>query len=56
MKKILLDTNAYSAFMHGDQAILSALGSAEIVYLSVFVLGELFAGFIGGKKEHENRR
>lgn len=56
MRKILLDTNAYSAFMHGDEAILSALGAAEVVYLSIFVLGELFAGFLGGKKEHENRQ
>jgi tRNA(fMet)-specific endonuclease VapC len=56
MRKILLDTNAYSAFMNGDEAVLSALGAAEIVYLSVFVLGELLTGFVGGKKEQENRR
>lgn len=56
MKKILLDTNAYSSFMNGDVAVLSALGSAETVYLSVFVLGELYAGFVGGKKEIENRQ
>ena len=56
MRKILLDTNAYSAFMNGDEAVLSALGTAEVVYLSVFVLGELLTGFAGGKKEQENRR
>jgi tRNA(fMet)-specific endonuclease VapC len=56
MKKIILDTNAYSAFMNGDEAVLSALGAAEVVYLSVFVLGELLTGFAGGKKEQENRR
>jgi tRNA(fMet)-specific endonuclease VapC len=56
MRKILLDTNAYSAFISGDEAVLSALGAAETVYLSIFVLGELLAGFAGGKKEQENRR
>jgi tRNA(fMet)-specific endonuclease VapC len=56
MKKILLDTNAYSAFMNGDEDVLSALGAAEVVYLSVFVLGELLTGFAGGRKEQENLR
>jgi tRNA(fMet)-specific endonuclease VapC len=56
MRKILLDTNAFSSFMYGNEAILSALGAAEVVYLSIFVLGELLTGFIGGKKEQENRR
>ena len=56
MKKILLDTNAYSAYMHGDEAVLSALGSADIVYLSIIVIGELLTGFAGGTKEQENRR
>jgi tRNA(fMet)-specific endonuclease VapC len=55
MKKILLDTNAYSSFRGGDRAILSALASAEVVYLSIFVIGELLAGFAGGKRNHENR-
>jgi tRNA(fMet)-specific endonuclease VapC len=55
MKKIMLDTNAYSAFMRGDESVLSALGSADTVYLSIFVIGELLAGFKGGRKENENR-
>jgi tRNA(fMet)-specific endonuclease VapC len=56
MKKILLDTNAYSAYMHGDETVLSALGSADTVYLSIVVIGELLTGFAGGTKERENRR
>jgi tRNA(fMet)-specific endonuclease VapC len=52
----LIDTNAYSSFMNGDTEVLSSLGSADTVYLSVFVLGELYAGFAGGKKQAENRR
>lgn len=55
MKKIVLDTNCYTAFLAGDAKVLAALASAEIVFLSVFVLGELFAGFKGGSKESANR-
>lgn len=56
MKKVLLDTNAYAALLRGDEKVLSAIGRAEIVYLSVIVLGELFAGFRGGNKFLENRK
>lgn len=55
MKKIVLDTNGYTAFLAGDPKILDALATAEIVFLSVFVLGELFAGFKGGSREAANR-
>jgi len=30
-------------------------GSAEVVYVSIFVLGELYAGFAGGTKERQNK-
>ena len=56
MRKILIDTNAYSAFRGGDKAILSVISSADIVYLSIFVMAELWAGFSGGKRNRENRR
>ena len=55
MKKILLDTNAYGAFLSGRDKILDALGEADIVYMSVIVLGELHAGFRGGTKAKENK-
>ena len=55
MKKIVLDTNGYTAFLAGDERVLAALAGAEIVFLSVFVLGELFAGFKGGSREAANR-
>lgn len=54
MKKILLDTNAYAAFLSGDKALLEALSQADAVYISVIVLGELHAGFRGGGKRAEN--
>lgn len=55
MKKIVLDTNAYTRLLAGDDDALDAVSSAEIVYMSVFVLGELYAGFAGGAKERENK-
>lgn len=56
MKKVLLDTNAYVRFLGGDEKVLEALAGAEIVYLSIFVQGELFAGFQGGNKAVENKK
>ena len=55
MRRVLLDTNAYARFFGGDEAVLGALGEAETVFLSVIVMGELFAGFHGGSKVKENR-
>ena len=54
MKKILIDTNAYSRFMAGEQSVLNELSQADQIYLSVFVLGELFTGFKGGSKQRQN--
>jgi tRNA(fMet)-specific endonuclease VapC len=55
MKKILLDTNAYSGFMSGDQLVFDYLVEAEIIYLSTVMIGELFAGFHGGSKFTQNK-
>ena len=55
MKKILLDTNAYVSFLRGDEKVMSCLARADTVYMSVFVLGELFAGFKAGSKEKGNK-
>ena len=48
MKRILLDTNAYTAFLTGDERVLNALTEAETAFLSALVIGELYAGFCGG--------
>ena len=55
MKKIILDTNAYTHLLAGERDVLDALGEAETVFMSIFVLGELYAGFFGGTKEKENK-
>jgi len=56
MRALLLDTNAYSKYLRGDPRILDALAGAGLVYMSVFVLGELFSGFRSGSKEKANRQ
>ena len=56
MKKVLIDTNAISAFFRGNEEVLAIISGAEIVYMSVIVLGELYAGFKQGAKEKQNRQ
>lgn len=55
MKKILIDTNAYSHLLQGNTEVLDALGQADLVYASVFVLAELYTGFRGGSRELANK-
>jgi tRNA(fMet)-specific endonuclease VapC len=45
MNKVLLDTNAYGAYLQGDQKVLNTLADANTTFISIFVLGELYAGF-----------
>src|SRR4030042_4685436 len=56
MRKILLDTNADVRLWRGDEKVLEYLAEADSVYMSVFVLGELYAGFKAGGQEKENRQ
>ena len=54
MKKIVLDTNAYSNLLSGANEVLDIIAVTDTVYMSIFVLGELYAGFKGGTKEKYN--
>ena len=56
MRALLLDTTAYVKYLRGDQRVLDALAGAGLIYMSVFVLGELYAGFRYGSMEKVNRR
>lgn len=56
MRSILLDTSAYAAYRNGNMLVLDSLASVHRVYMSVFVLGELFFGFEGGDRSIENRQ
>lgn len=55
MRAVLLDTNAYVRYLAGDERVLDALARAGRVHMSVFVLGELYAGFRAGVREKRNR-
>lgn len=55
MRKIVLDTNAYSRLMEGDKQVLEALNEADKIYLPVFVVAELLFGFKNGAREAWNR-
>jgi tRNA(fMet)-specific endonuclease VapC len=54
--RLILDTNAYAALLSGEKRVLDALSDADCIYLSVIVLGELYAGFRGGGKREENEK
>ncbi len=55
MTKIILDTNAYSAFMWVDKKVFDYIVESEIVYISTIVIGELFAGFYRGERLSQHR-
>ena len=55
MSALILDTNAYNRYMAGESLVLEAIQQADIVYMSIFVLGELLYGFKRGARERENR-
>ncbi len=54
--KIVLDTNAYTALMKGEDRITSILEFSEEVFLPSVVLGELYGGFYLGKYRDKNIR
>ncbi len=55
MRPVLLDTNAYTAFMLGEAETVEVIAFAEKLYLNSVVLGELLGGFAVGTKEANNR-
>ena len=55
MRRIILDTNAYTALMSGSQPIAEKLNKAEVVIFPSIVVGELLDGFLGGTRNEQNR-
>ena len=55
MRPILIDTNAYTAFMLGDAAVVEVLAHADRICLNSIVLGVLLGGFAAGTREAKNR-
>jgi tRNA(fMet)-specific endonuclease VapC len=56
VKRLLIDTNAYSALMAGDTTVRDMLAEHEVILMSPVVVGELYDGFRGGARDRENRR
>ena len=54
MRRILLDTNAYSAFKRGDARIVDHVARADEILIAVPVLAELRVGFKAGTMEKRN--
>lgn len=54
MRRVMLDTNAYAALLTGDVVVRDALDSATEILLPLFAVGELEAGFRGGRRCAEN--
>ncbi len=55
MKRVLLDTSAYSSLFRGDERMKRTLQEVEETALTPVILGELLAGFTGGRFEARNR-
>ena len=55
MRPVLLDTNAYTAFMLGAAEVVDVVAHADKLYLNSIVLGELLGGFAAGTREPKNR-
>ncbi len=55
MRPVLLDTNAYTAFMLGQEDAVEVIAHADRLYLSSTVLGELLGGFAAGSREARYR-
>ena len=56
VRRLVLDTSAYSHFRRGHAGVLDALARAERVLVPVTVLGELEAAFELGTRARDNRR
>jgi tRNA(fMet)-specific endonuclease VapC len=54
VSRVVIDTNAYSALMGGDQRVADLLGQSDAVLLTPVVIGELYDGFRGGSRYREN--
>ncbi|MEX0670132.1 MAG: type II toxin-antitoxin system VapC family toxin [Pirellulales bacterium] len=55
MIRLCVDTTAYSRLMRGQAGVQQRLEQVDEILVPVTVLGELYAGFHGGKRADENR-
>ena len=55
MKRLLIDTNIYTAFKCNDVNVVETLRRADAILVCTTVLGELLCGFKCGRREQQNR-
>lgn len=56
MKDLLFDTSAYSLFKRGNEKVLNVVREADRIFMNAIVIGELLAGFDGGRYREANRQ
>jgi predicted nucleic acid-binding protein len=56
MRRVFVDTSAYSAFMRGHAGVTQVLQEADDICVSPIVLGELRAGFLRGGRPAKNEQ
>jgi tRNA(fMet)-specific endonuclease VapC len=54
LSRYVLDTSAYSHFKRGGAEIVDLIDTAEWIGVPSVVLGELWAGFLRGRRAREN--
>ena len=52
--RVALDTNRITDLFRGDLELADQLGTAEEVWIPLFALGEIKAGFQGGTQQRRN--
>lgn len=55
MSRYCLDTSAYSQFKRGDTQAIEAIDAATWVGVPTIVIGELWIGFLAGRKQKQNQ-
>lgn len=55
MKRILLDSSAFSAAARGELGVKNVLQLADEVFVNPVILGELSSGFLAGPRAEDNR-
>jgi predicted nucleic acid-binding protein len=52
--RVALDTNRLTDLLRGDAELADLLGTCEEIWVPLFVLAEIKAGFHGGSQRHRN--
>ena len=52
--RVALDTDRLTDLLRGDAELADLLGTCEEIWIPLFVLAEIKAGFCGGNQRHRN--